>query len=441
MRARPVLVYLLATALLAVTAVGCGSGERPVRIGLLVDCRGIFASWEEAMLAGAEMPLLRRGGHLTTGKPAGGVTGARVAGRDVEIVRGCSELSEHTVLIEEARRLVEIEHVDAVVGPAGEADSLVLRELARKHPDVVFLPAWSGPQGLTLRRPAPNVYRFDADEAQDVAGLGTYAYRELGWRRAVVVSDVYSIGWHEEAAFVAEFCAHGGRVAQRINDAAAFLRSLRKDPSTLDGIDGVAVLVTSFFYHPGELLAELAKTLGEPGRSIVVGAYVIDDSSIISPALRALDGVVGGSSIPPVNSSPAMRRQRQVFTATFPGLPKDFAEGALVFAFNDNMEGLLRGLEAVDGDLSDGRGRFRKALAQVRIDVPSGQVRLDGNRQAVRNAYLKQIVADGKGKYSLRLVRVVPEVEQTFGGLLSRAPSPGPGSQPCTKATPPPWSG
>jgi hypothetical protein len=36
-------------------------------------------------------------------------------------------------------------------------------------------------------------------------------------------------------------------------------------------------------------------------------------------------------------------------------------------------------------------------------------------------------------------VGVVPEVEQTFGGLLSDAPSPGPGSQPCRKATPPPW--
>jgi hypothetical protein len=63
---------------------------------------------------------------------------------------------------------------------------------------------------------------------------------------------------------------------------------------------------------------------------------------------------------------------------------------------------------------------------------------LDRNRQAVRNTYLER-VGRGGDRQKLQPVRVVPEVEQTFGGLLSDAPSPGPGSQPCRKATPPPW--
>ena len=106
------------------------------------------------MLAGAELPLLRRGAHLTNGKPSGGVSEARVAGRDIELIRGCTEESEHTILVEEARRLVEDEGVDAVVGAIGESDSLVFRELARKYPDVIFISVWSGAQGLTLRHPA-----------------------------------------------------------------------------------------------------------------------------------------------------------------------------------------------------------------------------------------------------------------------------------------------
>ena len=142
------------------------------------------------MLAGAELPLLERGARLTNGKPSGGVSGARVAGgRKVQIVRGCTEATEFTVLVEEVRRLVETEGVDAVVGPISEADGLVMRDLARKYPEVIFIPVWSGAQELTLRHPAANVYRFDTDEAQDVAGLGSYAYREMGWRRAAVVAD------------------------------------------------------------------------------------------------------------------------------------------------------------------------------------------------------------------------------------------------------------
>ncbi len=148
---------LLAVASLAVGAAGCPGGEQPMRIGLLTDCRGIFSSYEDEMLAGAELPLLRRGAHLTDGKPSGGVSEARVAGRDIELIRGCTEESEHTVLVEEARRLVEDEGVDAVVGAIGESDSLVFRELARKYPEVIFIPAWSGAQELTLRHPAANV--------------------------------------------------------------------------------------------------------------------------------------------------------------------------------------------------------------------------------------------------------------------------------------------
>src|SRR5512132_2119943 len=125
---------LLAVTSLAVAAAGCSGGEQPLRIGLLTDCRGIFSGYEDEMLAGAELPLLERGARLTNGKPSGGVSDARAAGRDLELVRGCTEESEHTILVEEARRLVEAEGVDAVVGAIGESDSLVFRDIARKYP-------------------------------------------------------------------------------------------------------------------------------------------------------------------------------------------------------------------------------------------------------------------------------------------------------------------
>src|SRR3954451_346075 len=107
---------LLAVAALAVGAAGWSGGERPMRIGVLTDCRGLFSGYEGQMLAGAELPLLRRGARLTNGRPSGGVSEARAAGRDIELIRGCTEETEHTILVEEARRLVEVEGVDAVVG-------------------------------------------------------------------------------------------------------------------------------------------------------------------------------------------------------------------------------------------------------------------------------------------------------------------------------------
>ena len=96
-----------------------------------------------------------------------------------------------------------------------------------------------------------------------------------------------------------------------------------------------------------------------------------------------------------------------------------------MLAFNDAMEGLLRGLEASDGDLSDGRQRLREELARVRFDLPSSPVHLDRNRQAVRNTYLKRI-GRGGGRRVFQPVRVVPEVEQTFGVSSPMPPPPAP---------------
>ena len=299
---------LLAVVSLAVGAAGCSGGERPVRIGLLTDCRGLFSGYEDQMLAGAELPLLRRGARLTNGQPSGGVSDARVAGRDLELIRGCTEESEHTILVEEARRLIEVEGVDAVVGAIGESDSLVFRELARKYPDVVFIPAWSGAQGLTLRHPAANVYRFDTDEAQDVAGLGSYAYEKLGWRRAAIVADSTPVGWHEEAAFVAEFCALGGDVPARFTAPIDF-----GDPKVaraLRDADGVAALTYGGAFVPANLLPALARMVGSPQTRMVVGTYVLEDSNALVPIDGPLAGVVGASSIPPANATPAMRDYR-----------------------------------------------------------------------------------------------------------------------------------
>ena len=61
-----------------------------------------------------------------------GVTDATAGGRKIELVRGCAETGEFAVFLEEARRLVEKEHVDAIVGGNGPS----IRDVARLYPTV-----------------------------------------------------------------------------------------------------------------------------------------------------------------------------------------------------------------------------------------------------------------------------------------------------------------
>src|SRR5207244_7330274 len=90
-----------------------------------------------------------------------------------------------------------------------------LREYARRQPETAFLIEPSGAPELTLTDPAPNVFRFASDAAQFVAGAGTYAYRQLGWRTAAIVADDVPYSWGGVAGFVAEVCALRGRIVDR----------------------------------------------------------------------------------------------------------------------------------------------------------------------------------------------------------------------------------
>src|SRR5437870_13693406 len=92
---------ILSLVLLAGLVQACERDQPPpVRVGVLADCVGAARSLRDATMSGAELPLLQRGASLRGAKPGDGVTPATVAGRPVELVTGCSEGGEYSVLIE-----------------------------------------------------------------------------------------------------------------------------------------------------------------------------------------------------------------------------------------------------------------------------------------------------------------------------------------------------
>jgi branched-chain amino acid transport system substrate-binding protein len=422
----------LVVALAAVLAAGCG-GERAIRIGVLTDCQGPLRAYHEAELAGAEVPFLRRGAGLPGTSSLDGVTPVRIGGRRVELVQGCAETAEHTVFIEEARRLVELDHVDAIVGGA----SVVTRDVARRYPDVPFVATFWDEQEITLRRPAPNLYRFTVDSSQKVAGLGSYAYRNLGWRRAAVLVGDSADGWDAAAAFTAEFCSLGGTITRSV------YRDLLAPPNDVGAEavqgrpDGVALLAGTFDDVPG-LAKQLLPRLQQPlRRHLLLSSGGIETLQLLRDDGRRLEGVVSTAFIPAGAPSEALRTYRNVFAASFPAIPREFADQSAVLAYNDPVEALLQAIERVGGDMGTERERLRQALATLRVTLPRGTVTLDRDRQAVTDVPLVRLGAR-PGRFEP--VGVARRVEQTFGGLLSQAPPPARDSQPCRKATPPVWA-
>jgi len=417
---------ILGLTVAAVAAVaGCGGGGKaPIRIGVLGVCQGVFAPFYDEAVAGADLPLLRRGGKLSGPKPADGVSGATVSGHPIELSFGCSDETGERALAE-TRRLVEKEHVQILVGAETSAAGIAIREYAKTKRGTAFLIALSPAAETTLSKPAPNVFRFTTHALQWTAGLVTYAYRTLGWRRAVVVGNDFSFPYDEAAGFVAEFCSLGGQIVKRVWAEAG-------PPPIQERADGY--FLSEFL--PQYLVAAVRAlpVRGPLSHRILLGGAAITSADALGP--RGV-GVVGGSSTPFGSSAPAWTTFLADFTKAFPRV--QFAGFSVPYF--DAMEAALRGVEAVDGDLSGGEARYMSALTRLEVDLPTGRTRLDAHRQAIAPNYLLQVERGPSGRSTLRTIRSVGPVDDSYAGRFSPAkPLPSRTNPPCTRGNPPLWA-
>ena len=72
-------------------------------------------------------------------------------------------------------------------------------------------------------------------------------------------------------------------------------------------------------------------------------------------------------------------------------------------------------LRQVNGDLSNNQAKYREALAKIVLDAPNGKIKLDSNRQAIGTNFVTEVVDDGKGALFSKVVKVIPDVNQTLG--------------------------
>jgi branched-chain amino acid transport system substrate-binding protein len=421
----------LATACLAALAGACGDRQdAPIRIGVITSCGTLWAPFSEPMRAAAALPLLARGATLAGERPSAGVAGAAVGDRKVELVFACSDGTTADV-VGKSRQLVERSGAGIVVGGLTPSEGLALQAYARQRPETAFLVVGNA-QATTLHEPARNLFRFSSDSAQWMAGLGSYAYRELGWRTVALVGDRNPFGYAQGAGFVTEFCSLGGRVTQRIwpaPETADFTDVVARVGDDVDGVMLAAGLIT-----PGFLDAYRAE--GALADRVVVGGGGLADPGIVEALGSQARGIVSAGPLPLDIATPAWTAYRARAERTFPSLP--LTTHGLAVPYYVAVEAAMRGLSAVGGDLSDGQRRFRRALTSLRMDAPGGAVRLDENRQAIAPNYVTRI---GTGTPAHRTIRTIADVDQSFGGLFRPDGAPASRTSPgCRAGEPPPWA-
>ena len=428
------------------------NGDGVLQVAIMGECEGPFGGFHEDVVGGATLAMIEHAGATANSATSAldGFTGASVAGTDIELVGiGCGDDTPDTA-IQEVRRLVEQDGAEVILGPLSGDESIAMANFAKDNPAITFINGTAGAQETTLQVQAENYFRYNGDGAQWNAGVGDIL-RNSGWETAAVIADDYSFGWTSAAGFIAEFCAAGGDVVQRVfpplgtTDYSSFVAQL-PDPDEVDGYfwvvggTGTQASLEAFVNAKGDLNGEqhagnlffnpgLAAALGPGIAGAYVGGFASLPGDVVTPEIEAYIAAADAAweSLP------------GALSGNEPAAPSV----ALTFGFGYSYYvaglALAEAMEATGGDVSP--EALQSALAGLTLDAPYGAITLDDNRQAIIDAAVQQLVVNDDGEVVSETVAIVPGVDQTFGGLFSPdTPPPSRDAPECVEADLP-WIG
>ena len=388
--------WLLAGCILLGLSLAKPLAAAEVKIGAIATLEGAFAFLGTEAIRGVKLAIEEFGGE--------------VAGKKVVLITASSNAQPDTA-VAAARKLVEQDGVDLVVGPLSGSEGLAVKDYAKTQPQVSFMNGSSAAQDTTLRSPAENFFRWNPDGAQFVAGLGEYAYRNRKYRRVAIVAEDYSFPYTMVFGFMHDFCRLGGRVPAKFwvpigtKDYSSVIASL---PDDID-----AVFVGLGGSDAVNFLSQYQQAGSE--KPMVAGSITIDQSVLGSKGRRK-SYLVGTPTAAPTadsNPSPAWQAFVKQYRRAFPdGLrfPSLFAQEYYV-----STKATLVSLQQAKGDLSNGQRAFRQAMSQLRLQTPAGLRYLDENRQVVTDIFLTEVQETAERQLYTKLIKVVPAVNQTLG--------------------------
>lgn len=175
---------------------------RSVKVGLLADRTGALAAYGYAHEKVARAVVKRI-------NETGGI-----GGQPVQLVVEDTE-SNPSVATLKARKMIESDQVDFLVGSNTSAVVLAVAPIARELRTVYF-PTAGGALLTTPGKGNRYVFDFNTDVKQETRGVAAFAVRELGIRDWATVVVDYAWGWDQERSFKEAVDALGGRVHRQV---------------------------------------------------------------------------------------------------------------------------------------------------------------------------------------------------------------------------------
>ena len=389
---------LMAAAIGASLTAGAAQAQDKIKIGVLATLEGVLTTLGEDSLRGLEIAMRQ--------------ANRKAGGRDIEIITFATNASPDSA-IRGARKLVEQDRVDILLGPVSGSEGIAIRDYSKTQPQTTFVNGTSGALETTYVTPSENFFRYNTNGAQWMVGVGDYIYNTKNYRKIATVAEDYSFPYTQLFGLVLEYCQLGGQITERLwvplgtKDFASIIAKLPDDVDAIYlGLGG------------GDAINFLNQYAQAGGKAKLIGGSIMVDQTVLSSkgaGKRYLIGTPTGGPQADAWDNPKWQAWVKAYQEGFPA-DKRFAVPSLSGTnYYNAANAIFTALNKVNGDLSDGHKKLRETLASLELDAPNGKIKLDNKRQAIAANFVTEVVEAPNGDLINKMVKFVPETSQLLG--------------------------
>lgn len=343
------------------------SAATPLKIGVLNDRSAVFQVVGEYLDEGFELYLDENSRTL--------------GGRDVEIVVQDTE-SNPEVGLRAARRLIESDEVDLLVGTISSAVALAIRDVV--HESETPLVIWNaGANALTREQFSPFVFRTSYANSQSTRPAGQWAYDTVAQSGMYIMAADYVAGHEIVDGFMDSYTEAGGEILredyppfQATDDYQPWLTRVQQE-------DAEALFV---FFAGGEAInfVQQYNSFGIGGNVPLLGHGGLTEVVLGAQGEAAL-GVQTVFLYAEALDIPRNREFVEAYSAKYDRLPNSFSVQAY-----DAAQLIDLALQGTDGSADDVERLIDSFESAGEIDSPSGAWHLDENHNPVRHWYIRE---------------------------------------------------
>jgi branched-chain amino acid transport system substrate-binding protein len=360
-------------------AAGAQAAETgPLKVGVLVTLSGPGAVLGQQVRDGFNLGVAERGGKL--------------GGRAADVVVVDDELKPQ-VAADKAKKLVESDKVDFVVGPIfSNVLGAIFRPVTQAN--VTLISPNAGSSIFAGKQCSPNFFVTSYENNQVHAVLGEYA-QEQGYKRAFLMAPNYQAGKDAVAGFKSRF---KGTVVEedfvplsQVDFQADLSRIAAAKPDVI------------FAFMPGGLGVALVKQFRQSGLAEQIpflSAFTVDESTLPAEKDAAI-GLFGGMTWAPNMDNPANHK----FVADF--LNKyHYVPGSYAMQGYDAAQAIDAALRHSDGATAD-KAKLRTAMRLADFASPRGNFRFNTNGYPIQDFYLVKAAKRPDGLYQTEIVKKI----------------------------------